>query len=65
MEALTEGVDRVTLDVNRCIGCGLCISTCSSGALSLVRKPAGELKQIPETMDGTWRKISQAQAEIP
>ena len=65
MEALTDEVDRVALDVNRCIGCGLCISTCPSGALSLVRKPASEFKQIPETMDGTWRKISQAQAEIP
>jgi len=61
MEALTEEVDRVALDVNRCIGCGLCISTCPSGALSLVRKSESEQTHIPDTMDDTWRIISQAQ----
>jgi Pyruvate/2-oxoacid:ferredoxin oxidoreductase delta subunit len=65
MQALTEEVDRVTLDTNRCIGCGLCVSTCPSGALSLVRKPDSECTQIPDTMDATWRVIRQAQTEIP
>jgi len=65
MQALTEEVDRVALDTNRCIGCGLCVSTCPSGALSLVRKPESEGAQIPVTMDDTWRVISQAQAKTP
>ena len=64
MQALTEEIDRVALDTNRCIGCGLCVSTCPSEALSLVRKPDSESAQIPETMDGAWRIISQAQTEI-
>jgi len=65
MQALTEEIDRVALDTNRCIGCGLCISTCPSGALSLVRKPDTEQTQIPATMDGTWRVISQTQTKTP
>jgi len=65
MQALTEEIDRVALDKNRCIGCGLCVSTCPSGALSLVRKPDAEQTQIPATMDGTWRVISQAQTKTP
>jgi len=64
MQALTEEVDRVALNTDRCIGCGLCVSTCPSGALSLVRKPDGERTQIPVTMDATWRIISQAQTEM-
>jgi len=65
MQALTEEVDRVTLNTDRCIGCGLCVSTCPSGALSLVRKPDSERTPIPVTMDATWRIISQAQTEMP
>ena len=65
MQALTEEIDRVALDKNRCIGCGLCVSTCPSGALSLVRKPESEHTEIPATMDGTWRVISQAQTRTP
>ena len=64
MQALAEEVDRVALDTSRCIGCGLCVSTCPSGALSLVRKPDSERWQIPVTMDDTWRIISQARKEI-
>ena len=63
MEALSEDIDSVVLDQNHCIGCGLCVSTCPSGALTLVRKPASKGAQIPATMDGTWRVISEAQTE--
>lgn len=65
MQALTEEVDQVALDTNRCIGCGLCVSTCPSGALSLVRKPESEQIKIPANMDGTWHVISQAQTKTP
>jgi Fe-S-cluster-containing hydrogenase component 2 len=63
MQAFTEEVDHVILNEDRCIGCGLCVSTCPSGALSLVRKPDRKQMQIPVTMDVTWRTISQAQNE--
>ena len=64
MQALNEEVDRVTLNTDRCIGCGLCVTTCPSGALTLVRKPDGDRMQVPDTLDATWRIISQAQAEM-
>jgi Fe-S-cluster-containing hydrogenase component 2 len=64
MQALAEAGDRVTLNTDRCIGCGLCVSTCPSGALTLVRKPDSERPQIPPTLDATWRIIAQAQAEM-
>lgn len=65
MQALDEEFDRVTLNTDRCIGSGLCVSTCPSGALSLVRKSESEQTPIPDTLDTAWRIISQAQSEMP
>ncbi len=64
MQALVEAGDRVDLNPDRCIGCGLCVSTCPSGALSLVRKSDSKWTQVPVTLDATWRTISVAQAEV-
>jgi len=61
MQALTEEINRVVLNTNRCIGCGLCVSTCPSEALTLVRKAEQVQKEIPATMNDTWRIISQNQ----
>ena len=58
MDAFSEDIDRVVFDSKRCIGCGLCVSTCPSGALTLKRKP--QSSDLPDTMDNTWRVISQA-----
>jgi len=46
MEAITVN-GKAALDLSRCIGCGLCVSTCPSGALNLVRKPAAEQRKLP------------------
>lgn len=61
MQAFSEAGDRVSLNSDRCIGCGLCVTTCPSGALALRRKPKGEQKQIPATLQDTWRTLAGTQ----
>jgi electron transport complex protein RnfB len=58
MHAFMVQDDRVMHDPDRCIGCGLCVSTCPSGALTLHRKPDTKLSEPPSTMQDTWRTIA-------
>ena len=58
MQAFTVRDDRVMHDPARCIGCGVCVSTCPSGALTLHRKPDTKLYEPPSTMQDTWRTIA-------
>jgi ferredoxin len=42
-----NGGGVAALNASRCIGCGLCVSTCPTGSLSLVRKPEAEQRKVP------------------
>jgi Fe-S-cluster-containing hydrogenase component 2 len=48
MKALTYESDRIQVNRDRCIGCGLCTTTCASGAMMLVKKAEGDIKPPPE-----------------
>ena len=60
MEALTLEDEQVVLNSDRCIGCGLCVSTCPTDSLILKRKSAS--KRVPLDMESTWKEISLAYA---
>jgi Fe-S-cluster-containing hydrogenase component 2 len=53
-----EGSYRVNRD--KCIGCGLCVSTCSSEAIRLIHKSPEELMAPPkDEMDWCEKRASQ------
>ena len=64
MEALKLEADGVLLDVDRCIGCGLCVSTCPAGSLTLVRKPHSEQREVPKDIIDTSIKLGRARGKI-
>ena len=49
--AIMEGEDAYSIVPEKCIGCGLCISTCPVQAISLVRKDESKITVPPVTED--------------
>jgi Fe-S-cluster-containing hydrogenase component 2 len=62
MDALSMAEDRALLNPDRCIGCGLCVSTCPSGALSLTRKPVDRQPEVPKNQRDAFILRAQARA---
>jgi len=59
-EALVTDGDRVAHKADRCIGCGLCVTTCRAEALTLVRRPETEQKPVPDSSEDAWRAMIKA-----
>ena len=64
MEALQMNDGRVEVDLSRCIGCGLCVTTCPTNALSLMRKPASEQPNVPETSMKNYLKLARVRGKL-
>ena len=62
MEAITLVDWAISLNPERCIGCGLCVSTCPSGALSLARK--AEAPSIPKNTVSNYLQMTQARDKL-
>ncbi len=55
MEALSTADGATVVDLGRCIGCGVCVGACTSGALHLVEKKRASVP--PKSHDALYRKI--------
>jgi Na+-translocating ferredoxin:NAD+ oxidoreductase subunit B len=52
---VSQKLDYAVVDLNRCIGCGVCVPTCKTGAILLQKKPTET--RPPETRDELFNII--------
>ena len=64
MEALRLDEKKAVLDIDRCIGCGLCVSTCPTHSLLLIRKQRAEQANVPKDHIKSAIKIAQARGKL-
>jgi NAD-dependent dihydropyrimidine dehydrogenase PreA subunit len=50
MSAISEGEDYYEVIRDTCIGCGVCVITCPTEAISMIRKPEDQCIQPPKNM---------------
>jgi Pyruvate/2-oxoacid:ferredoxin oxidoreductase delta subunit len=55
MEALSTDADYSSVNLDRCIGCGVCVSTCPNNAIELMRKDSKYIP--PKDSDAMYKKI--------
>ena len=58
MDAIAEEDDTYSVAPERCIGCGVCMVTCPTESIKLVRKPESEQEEPAENMADWARKRS-------
>jgi Fe-S-cluster-containing hydrogenase component 2 len=64
MEAISMDNKKAVLDLNRCIGCGLCVSTCPTLSFTLVRKPKTKQPYVPKDIMETNVKLGKARGKL-
>jgi NAD-dependent dihydropyrimidine dehydrogenase PreA subunit len=58
MNAIKPHNDTLTINLERCIGCGLCTTTCPTEAIMLKMKPADKIKPPPSPDRYTFMRSS-------
>jgi ferredoxin len=64
MEAISLADKKAVLDLNRCIGCGLCVNSCPTDSLSLLRKPKAKQPYVPKDIIETHIRLGKAHGKL-
>jgi ferredoxin len=64
MEAIKIEDCKAVIDLGRCIGCGLCVTTCPTAALTLQRKPAADQPVVFKTSRQTYLQLGQSRKKF-
>jgi Pyruvate/2-oxoacid:ferredoxin oxidoreductase delta subunit len=60
MEAIAEDNGDYRVQPDRCIGCGVCTTTCPTDSISLIRKPESDHEKPPENRSDWYAKRAQS-----
>ncbi len=63
MEAITVDGTAV-VDLKRCIGCGLCVTTCTTAALRLEHKSPAETPEVPANNIELYLKLARERGAL-
>jgi NAD-dependent dihydropyrimidine dehydrogenase PreA subunit len=55
---------NIAHDPETCSGCGLCVSTCPTGSLALVRKPEPEQAHVPDNVLESHKRVGRARGKM-
>jgi Fe-S-cluster-containing hydrogenase component 2 len=58
MDAIEMVDEAAVVNLNRCIGCGLCVTTCETEAIQLVKKPDDQQYLPPKSGAETYTRIA-------
>jgi Fe-S-cluster-containing hydrogenase component 2 len=64
MEAIDVVDGLANVDLDRCIGCGLCVTTCPDEAIQLIKKPEDQLYEPPKTGAETYMRIAKERGKM-
>jgi len=62
--SLPDNSDEVQVELTRCIGCGLCVTTCPDEALTLVRKPPDQQPSVPVSQARAYLKLARERGKM-
>jgi Fe-S-cluster-containing hydrogenase component 2 len=64
MDAIDMNDGLAAVNLERCIGCGLCVTTCPDEAIELVQKAADQLYVPPKSGMETYIRIMQERGKL-
>jgi Fe-S-cluster-containing hydrogenase component 2/DNA-binding Lrp family transcriptional regulator len=64
MAAVHHVGGKASIDRDRCIGCGLCVSTCPTESMTLARKPESDQPDVPKDLTRAFLELGRARGKL-